>query len=175
MFFQDWASVGRTLAVGIPAYVLLICLLRISGKRTLSKMNAFDLVITVAFGSALATVLLSKQTSLAQGVTAFAFLVVGQAVITWLSVRSRTFQKLIKATPTLLYYNGQYLDAALQRERVTREEIQAAARAQGMLSMKQVRAVVLETEGSMTIMPQTDSVQSHDLLDEVARPRNMRT
>jgi hypothetical protein len=63
-FFTSWTSVGRTLVVGVAAYAGLIVLLRISGKRTLTKMNAFDLVITVALGSTLATVLLTKSMAL---------------------------------------------------------------------------------------------------------------
>ncbi|MFW6059030.1 MAG: DUF421 domain-containing protein, partial [Phycisphaeraceae bacterium] len=151
------------------AYIVLIVLLRISGKRTLSKMNAFDLIITVAFGSALATILLSKQTTLADGITAFAFLVFGQAVITWLSVRSPRFQKLVKATPSLLYYDGHFLDAMLRRERVTREEVEAAAREQGMLSMQQVQAGVLETDGSITVIGRSDAAPPHDLVDDLPR------
>ena len=56
MLFDSWAGLGRTLLVGPLAYVALVLLLRISGKRTLTKLNAFDLVVTVALGSTLATV-----------------------------------------------------------------------------------------------------------------------
>ena len=70
MFFSTWAALGRVLVIGPLAYVALVLLLRISGKRTLTKLNAFDLVVTVALGSTLATVLLSKSVSLAEGVLA---------------------------------------------------------------------------------------------------------
>ena len=50
MFFESWSSLGRILAVGALAYMALVLLLRISGKRTLTKLNAFDLVVTVALG-----------------------------------------------------------------------------------------------------------------------------
>ena len=69
MLFDSWAGVGRTIVVGILAYIALVSLLRVSGKRTLSKMNAFDLVVTVALGSTLATILLSKDVALAEDVT----------------------------------------------------------------------------------------------------------
>ena len=68
MFFDGWSGPLRVLAVGTCAYAALVLLLRCSGKRTLSKMNAFDLVVTVALGSTLATVLLSKGVALAEGV-----------------------------------------------------------------------------------------------------------
>lgn len=61
--------------MGVLAYVALVVLLRVSGKRTLSKMNAFDLVVTVALGSTLATVLMAKDVALAEGVFAFALLI----------------------------------------------------------------------------------------------------
>ena len=67
MFFDSWASLGRTAVVGILAYVALVLLLRVSGKRTLSSMNAFDLVVTVALGSTLASVFLSSSVPLARG------------------------------------------------------------------------------------------------------------
>ena len=94
MFFQSWAGLGRTALVGVLAYLALVVLLRVSGKRTLSKINALDLIVTVALGSTLATVLLSKTTSLAEGVTAFVLLIALQFVITWLSVRSPAFAHL---------------------------------------------------------------------------------
>ncbi len=86
MFFSTWAGLGRTVIVGVLAYAGLVALLRLSGKRTLAKMNAFDLVVTVALGSTLATILLSKTVPLAEGILAFALLIALQYVIAWLSV-----------------------------------------------------------------------------------------
>ncbi len=113
MFFNSWTSLLRTVIVGILAYVGLVFALRVSGKRTLSKMNAFDLVVTVALGSTLATILLSKDVALAEGLLAFLVLICLQYAVAWLSVRSRKFQQLVKARPTLLFYEGQFLQDAL--------------------------------------------------------------
>jgi uncharacterized membrane protein YcaP (DUF421 family) len=85
MFFNDAFNLLRVVIVGTLAYLSLV--LSVSGKRTLSKMNAFDLVVTVAIGSTLAMVLLSKDVTLADGVVAFTLLIGLQYVITWLSVR----------------------------------------------------------------------------------------
>ena len=85
---------------------MVLLLLRVSGKRTLTKMNAFDLVVTVALGSTLATVLLTKSVALAEGLTAFVLLIFLQFVLTWLSVRSRAVSRLVKSEPTLLVYQG---------------------------------------------------------------------
>jgi uncharacterized membrane protein YcaP (DUF421 family) len=106
----------------------------------------------VALGSTLATVLLSNSVPLLEGVLALALLVYLQYAITWLSVRSERFQNLIKAEPTLLVHEGRYLDAALRQQRVTREEIGAALRQSGKTDIAAVASVVLETDGSMTVI-----------------------
>jgi uncharacterized membrane protein YcaP (DUF421 family) len=157
IFFNRWEGVARTLAVGVLAYAGLILMLRVSGKRTLSKMNAFDFIVTVALGSTLATILLSKDVALVEGLTAFALLIFLQYVITWLSVRSEHVAKAVKAEP----------DATLRRERVTRGEVRAAVREQGIATMNKVHAVVLETDGSMTVLqknnPDTESSSLQDV------------
>ena len=153
MFFDDWAGLIRTVVVGLLAYLALIVMLRASGKRTLSKMNAFDLVVTVALGSTLATVLLNASVPLAEGVVALALLVYLQYAITWLSVRSDRFRALIKAEPTLLVHEGRPLEGAMRTQRVTRDEIDAALRSSGKADLSEVRSVVLETDGSMTVIP----------------------
>lgn len=88
------------------AYAGLVVLLRISGNRTLSKMNSFDLVVTVAFGSTLSTILVNKDVSLAEGLTALALLVVLQLIVTWCSVRSRFISKVVETEPTMLLHDG---------------------------------------------------------------------
>ena len=85
---------------------MVLLLLRVSGKRTLTRMNAFDLVVTVALGSTLATVLLTKSVALAEGLTAFVLLIFLQFVLTWLFVRSQAASRLVKSEPTLLVYQG---------------------------------------------------------------------
>src|SRR5919106_5772400 len=143
MLFDSWAGLGRVLLVGTLTYVALVLLLRISGKRTLTKLNAFDLVVTVALGSTLATVLLSSSVALAEGVLALGLLIFLQYAIAGLSVRSPGFQALIKAEPTLLLHRGRLLDGAMKAERITREEILAALRASGAADLSGIAAVVL--------------------------------
>jgi uncharacterized membrane protein YcaP (DUF421 family) len=152
MVFDGWQDLWRILAIGALAYPGLVFLLRITGKRTLSKMNAFDLVITVAFGSSLATVLLSEDVTLSEGLVAFALLCALQYAVAFVSVRSERFQSLIKAQPSLLFYRGDFLPRAMRQERVTREEVLAAVRGQGLPDLEGVQAVVLETDGSFSVV-----------------------
>lgn len=169
IFFNGWQPILHTLIAGFLAYGVLIFFLRISGKRTLSKMNAFDLVITVSLGSTLATILLTKDVSLAQGATALALLVGLQFIITWSSVRSNWFNKLVTGEPTLLLYDGKCLPDALRRSRVTLDELQAAARSTGQGTLEAVAAIVLETDGSFSVIPHDNSPMPTPL-DGIGRP-----
>jgi uncharacterized membrane protein YcaP (DUF421 family) len=152
LFFSSWSDLGRIAIIGPLAYMSLVLILRISGKRTLTKLNAFDLVVTVALGSTLATILLSRSVSLADGVLALSLLIGLQFAITWLSVRSPGFSQLVKSEPTLIARGGEFLDGALRQQRVTREEVMAALRGEGLDSIDKAEAVILETDGSISVV-----------------------
>ena len=157
MFFDNWDGLLRTFVVGVLAYIAIVALIRVTGKRTLSKMNAFDFVVTVALGSTLATVLLSKDVALAEGVLGFCVLIGLQLIVAWTSVRSQFFKDRIKAEPTMLLHRGEFLHDALIDARVAPEEVMAAVRSSGFASLAQVEAVVLETDGSLSVVgPSSD-------------------
>ena len=169
MLFSDLDTVLRTLVTGTLAYAALILLLRVSGKRTLSKWNAFDLVVTVAFGSTLATALLSQTTSVVQAATAFATLIALQFIVTSLSVRWRRIERLVKARPTLLFHDGEFISAAMTRERVSHAEVLAALRGAGIGDAREAAAVVLETDGSFSVIASGKAGDGSALAD-VERP-----
>lgn len=152
MWFDGWGDVGRVLAVGAAAYVALVVILRTSGKRTLSKLNAFDLVVTVAMGSTLASALLSKDVAFAEAVAGFVVLATGQYVIARLSVRWPRFARWVRSEPRVLLLHGRFLDDALDAERVTRDEVLSAVRGEGFVRLQDIGAVVLETDGSLHVM-----------------------
>ena len=169
IFFDDSQGLVRTLVIGMCAYFTLIVFLRISGKRTLSKMNAFDLIVTVALGSTLATVLLNKSVALAEGALAFALLIGLQFVVTWCSVRFRWIRRLATGEPQMLLYQGKMLEDSLRSARVTEDEVLAAIRATGMLDVGAVEAVVLETDGSFSVVRSGEGIGSSSLAG-VMRP-----
>lgn len=173
IFFDNAAGIWRTLVVGVCAYFALVIILRTSGKRTLAKMNAFDLVVTVALGSTLATILLSKDVALAEGVTALVLLCLLQYAVAWGSTRSRFVNRFAKSSPSVLFYDGRYLDEVMKRERVTAEEVRAAVRSSGGISMEEVRAVVLETDGTFSVLQADGAGSETALVDVVNHPLNL--
>jgi len=173
MFFDSWDSLYRVIVVGVLAYAGLVLLLRISGNRTLSKMNAFDLVVTVAFGSTLSTILVNKDVTLALGLVAVALLIVLQLVITWSSVRFPVINRIVKTTPTVLVIDGKIDEKALRHARITSDEVCSAIRQQGHGSLGGVDAVILETDGSLSVIPSSqagDRSAYGKLLDERSSP-----
>lgn len=152
MWFDSWDNLHRVVLVGIAAYAGLVVLLRASGNRTLSKMNSFDLVVTVAFGSTLSTILVSSDVTLAVGLTGLALLVVLQLAITWLSVRFSLINRIVKTRPTVLLREGRLCHEALRRVRVTSDEIMGAVRQQGYGTLHDIDLVVLETDGSLSVV-----------------------
>ncbi|WP_026825070.1 MULTISPECIES: YetF domain-containing protein [Exiguobacterium] len=157
---EQLSTIIRIVLTGVGAYISIILMLRISGKRTLAKMNAFDFIVTVALGSILATTLTSQQTSLIAGLTAFGTLVALQYILAKLSKRYSTVNKMIKSEPTLLFYRGDYLHEYLKRERILEMEVVQAIRASGT-PVDQVEAVVLETDGTFSVLKDSQYLMEH--------------
>ncbi len=152
IFFDSWRGLARTLVIGVAGYATLVFFLRIAGNRTLSKMNAFDLIVTVALGSCLATLILSQDVALAEGATAFAVLIGLQFAVTWSSTRAPWVRRAVTGEPRLIVHRGDFLDDQLRAARVARDEVRAAVRAQGIGQMADVEGVVLETDGSFSVV-----------------------
>lgn len=152
MIFDDLEGLGRVAIISLLAYVSLILALRLAGKRALAKLNAFDFVVTVALGSTLATVLLSSDVAFLEGGLAFAMLALLQWAVSRLSIRWPAFRKLVRSQPRLLLENGHYLAQAMADERITEDEIEAVVRSAGFGRLDEVAAVVLETDGSLSVI-----------------------
>jgi len=135
------------------SYAALLAVLRVSGKRTLSKLNAFDLVVTVALGSTIATILLSRDVALVEGLVALVLLVALQFIVAYLSVRWQRVANLVKSEPTLIVRHGRMLHDAMRRERVADAEVEQAARLNGVARIDQIEAMILETDGSFSVVP----------------------
>jgi uncharacterized membrane protein YcaP (DUF421 family) len=150
-FFNGWYNIGRSATLALIGFIALILILRMSGKRTLSKMNVFDFVFVVAVGSTFAGTMIEKDTTLFEGLAALTTLVVVQAILAALAARNERFEMLLNGEPTLLLSNGKFLHRAMKKERVTEEEVRAAIRAQGIPRVEDVDAVVIENDGSLTV------------------------
>jgi uncharacterized membrane protein YcaP (DUF421 family) len=152
MWFETWPEVLRTTTAAAVTYVFLVALLHLSGKRTLAKLNAFDLVVTVALGSTLATIALSAEVTITEGFAALGVLVLLQFLVAWVAARVGLFRRAVKAEPTVILTDGRLLDAEVRRQRLSPDEVLQAIRSSGIGGIELVAAVVVETDGTLSVI-----------------------
>lgn len=163
LIFDGPDVILRTVLIGLMAYTSVIVIIRASGKRSLSQLNAFDFVVTVAIGSILASILINRNVTITQGITAFLVLMIMQYIITKLSVHSSLVSKYIKASPSLLFHNGEFHYENMKKERIVETEIKQAIRSNGSGDMADVKAVIIETDGSLSIINKKSGEENIDL------------
>lgn len=152
IFFESWDSITRIIISGLIVYPCLILLLRFAGKRSLSKLNAFDFIVTVALGSIFASAFVWSAVTILDGLVAIFLLLIGQFVVSHLSVRFNWFEHFIKSEPMLVFFEGEFLEDALLEIRITKEEIYAEARQQNFACLTDVYAIVVETNGVVSVL-----------------------
>ncbi|MBG6217098.1 uncharacterized membrane protein YcaP (DUF421 family) [Arthrobacter sp. CAN_A6] len=153
MWFDSWPEVLRVLLVGSASYITLVLVLRASGKRTLSQLNAFDFIVTVALGSTLATILLSSDVAWVEGLAALALLAALQFLVAWISARWPGGRSFVTAKPVALVCDGELQHDQLRRNRLSASEVRQAVRSTGSGDLSDVAAVVLETNGTLSVIP----------------------
>ncbi len=155
MYFDSVSGLVRVLVVGALTYAWLIAVLRVSGKRTLAQLNAFDFIVTVALGSTLATVALSNSVALSEGALALGLLAGLQFVAAQLALRFTWARRGLTSDPVVLVRDGQLDLAALRRERISHQSVRQTVRGSGVGGLAMIAAVVLETNGSLSVVPQS--------------------
>jgi uncharacterized membrane protein YcaP (DUF421 family) len=160
-------DVTHTLVLAFSAYAVLLLFLRISGKRTLTKLNVFDFIFVVALGSILADTILTPGSTLLKGATAMAVLIGLQVLISFATQRVEWIERVVNGHPTLLLLRGEFLQHALRRHRLTESEILAAARVQGIGRVEEIEAVVLETDGTLSVVHKTEGPPTYSGLHDV--------
>lgn len=169
IIFENWESTIRTGVLTVLGYLAMVFLLRISGKRTLSKMNAFDFVVTIALGSCLASISLNKSVTLIDGALAISLFILMQFIFTYLSVHIKGFRTLVTSRPVIVFYNGQFLDKELKKQRLTNEEVYNECRLKGYANLDQVYLVILESTGEISVIENQEKgiVSTVDGLEKV--------
>jgi len=165
LLFKDWESIWHVAVCALLAYFILFLFIRISGKRTLAKLTAFDFVVSVTLGSTLSSMMLGKVT-LAEGAAALLVIIALQYVLAWTARESNTLEKVINSSPTMVFYRGSFLEDAMKKEVLTPEEIYAEIRKYRMLDVNQVAAVIMELNGELTVIKKSES-SGHTSLDDI--------
>jgi uncharacterized membrane protein YcaP (DUF421 family) len=142
----------RVLLVTPMAYAAVVVALRLSGPRALAKLNAFDLVVTVALGSVLAGVVTASGPGLVTGVLALVVLLALQVLLSWWTSRHPGRDGAVRADPIVLVRDGVLVEPGLLDARLTPREVHQAVRSAGFGGLDAVAVVCLETDGTVSVI-----------------------
>ncbi|MGK7389500.1 MAG: DUF421 domain-containing protein [Candidatus Cyclobacteriaceae bacterium M2_1C_046] len=152
------------------SYIAIIVLVRLYGLRSFSKMSSFDFAMTVAIGSMVASASISTKPLLVEGVVGLGTIFILQAVFGYFRSRSKKFHNLIDNTPILLMVDGFILENNLEICQVSKEDLYAKLREANVYKFSQVKAVIMETTGDISVIHAEDNLPiEKELLEGVMR------
>jgi uncharacterized membrane protein YcaP (DUF421 family) len=137
------------------AFVLILVITRAVGRRELSSMEPFDLILLVVIGDLVQQGVTQSDYSLTGATTVLVTMAVLVVATAWLSFRFARLRPVLEGEPTLLISDGELLTRNLRRERMTVEEIRAEARLQSIGSLSDIQYAVLETNGKISFVRAT--------------------
>lgn len=159
-----WGRAGLVAVSSVAMLFGIIAYIRIIGLRSFSKMSTFDFAVTVAIGSLLGTVALSAS-SLADGLIAVGVLLATQALVAW--GRFYGLGRFVDNEPVVLVANGRFLEDNMRATRVSASDIRAKLREANIADLSEVKAVILETTGDVSVIHGKDGPMDPELLEDV--------
>jgi len=136
----------------VVVYGFLLASFRLSGKRQLGQMTPFDLIVLLIISNVVQNALIGNDNSLGGGLVGAATILVLNSLVAWVTFRSKTAQRLVEHAPTVLVRHGRILSANLERERLSLSEFHAALRREGVVTVSELRYVLLEQDGHLSVI-----------------------
>jgi uncharacterized membrane protein YcaP (DUF421 family) len=141
----------------IAAYVLIFILLRVSGRRELSSLEPFDLILLVVIGDLVQQGVTQSDMSFTGLTLALGTFTLLAVVSSWLSFRFRTLRKVLEAEPLVVIEHGKPIERTMRSERLTVDELASAARLQQIASLDDVEWAIVENSGQISFIPRAGS------------------
>lgn len=154
--FDGWTGIIKICIAAPVMYMFVVAAIRVVGKRSTSQMNNFDWIVTVAIGSLTASGIILDSVTVSEAFVAIALLLGAQYLLTKGFFASGRLTRLAKANPTLLVHDGQFIHKAMKKERIMDSEVMAALRENGLISVKEAKWVILETDATFSVIPKGD-------------------
>jgi uncharacterized membrane protein YcaP (DUF421 family) len=136
----------------VVVYSFLLASFRLSGKRQLGQMTPFDLIVLLIISNVVQNALIGNDNSLGGGLVGAATILVLNSLVARVTFRSKTAQRLVEHAPTVLVRHGRILSANLERERLSLSEFHAALRREGVVTVSELRYVLLEQDGHLSVI-----------------------
>src|SRR4051812_33126098 len=143
MFFHSWGAIGHVMVATLLVYLFMIAALRYVGEQALAKMSGYDMIVTITIGSVIATVAVSRDISITEGIAALATLLAMQELVRRAQARSLRVHHLVREPPRIFVWDGKLLEDRLLSSNLSADEVRAAIRREGYCAFEQVQAVIL--------------------------------
>lgn len=166
-FWNGFAPIFRILVVGSLSFAAIVILLRSAGKRSLASMNAFDFIITITFGSVFGRILTAHQVSFSEAITAFLLLIILQYITAYLQIHSGLLSRLISAQPSLLFYQGEFLQKNIRKARLRKADVISVVRKKGYADLDDIEVIILESDSSFSVIRKTNKEPTHSSLTPI--------
>jgi len=147
------AELAIVAATTAGIYLFLVVLLRVFGRRQLGQLTVVDLLVVLLLGSTVETSMIHGDVSLAAGLVSAGTLLVLNRLLTLVLLRSRRFAHLVAGGPMLLVHEGVPVPGHLRRAGMSAQDLLEALRDRGYEGLSGVREAVLETDGSVSVVP----------------------
>jgi uncharacterized membrane protein YcaP (DUF421 family) len=151
--FQLGTPLLQIVARTVIIYLVILVGLRLAGKREIGQMTVFDLVVLLLIANAVQNAMVGPDNSLTGGVLAAVVLLIMNAVIAKIRLRSPSLRRLVEGSPTLLVLHGEILAKNMQSEGLDQDTLEAALREHGVSDLNEVEMAVLEIDGSISVVP----------------------
>lgn len=151
----DLAAAGEVILRTAIVYLFLVLVLRLSGKREVGQMSILELIVVLLISDAVQNSMVGANTSLLGGLIAVSTLLAMDFGLNALTGRSRRLRRAVEGEPRLLVRDGRLLPKALRQEGIDPEDVRTAIRNHGLANVEDVRLAVLETDGSISVIPKS--------------------
>jgi uncharacterized membrane protein YcaP (DUF421 family) len=136
----------------VALFAFMVFLTRVIGRRELSSLSPFDLILLIVLGDAVQQGLTQDDYSVTGAIIAVSTIATLQVATSYVSFRSGRARKVLEGLPIVLVQDGNMVDANLKRERMTPDEVEEEMRVQQIGSLAQVQWAILETNGTMSFI-----------------------
>ena len=138
---------------GLIIYVLMVVILRLTGKRQVGQLAPFDLVLLLVLSNAVQNSMNGGDNSITGGVILAVTLVVANGIVGRITYRSKMLERIVEGRPEVLIHNGKLFREIMEREQITHHELNSALRAANCSCVEEVHFAMLENTGHITVQP----------------------
>lgn len=162
---EDWNIVWHALLTALVMLCVVLIVTRINGLRSFAKITPIDFAVTVTIGSVINSTIISDTNSITKGVLVIILLMAVQTLFGWLKAHFSWFDRTAFNQPVYLMRDGEFLDKNIEETKMSRENILAKLRENNVAQLKDVRAVVLETTGDISVITGDSSIDDYIVSD----------